>query len=367
MLHFLGLAAALLAAFVLWLLADGVLTMQARRHMEAKRRAARTPLKLLVKAREDITPGLFRLTLARADGRKLPRFRAGQYLTVHTPAGTRRYSLAAWTPQPKEYCLIIRKVVGGRVSTWLYEHAQLGSEVEALPPAGDFVLQPGIGETVLVGGGVGFTPLAAMVEALARKPAGRVWLFHTARHRAELIGYEHYAQLDRTTHWFRYRPCLSRPDPDWTGLRGRLTAADLMRELTGTTTAAHYYLCARREMMDELAAGLAAQGVPENRIHRESFGGPCNTDHGEYRVSVAGYGTYIFRGEPSLLHALEAWGVPIQADCRAGECRACRLQLRQGNVRLCQEIRFDPPAGEIMACCARPSSDLEIALPTSDH
>ena len=82
-----------------------------------------------------------------------------------------------------------------------------------------------------------------------------------------------------------------------------------------------------------LAAGLAALGVPEHHIHWESFGGAAYADNGEYNVAVAGHGEYTFRGEPSLLHALESWGVPVQADCRAGECGARGIQVRQGGVR----------------------------------
>jgi ferredoxin-NADP reductase len=361
MLWLLGLASAALSAFVLWLLADGVRTLLARRAAEARKRISRVPVRLVVTAREDATPDLFGLALAHPRGRRLPRFQAGQYLTLRTPEGARRYSLAAWTAWPREYRLGIRRVEGGRVSGWLHEHAKPGTTLEVLPPAGDFVLIPGATEVVLVGGGIGLTPMAAMVDALARKPAGRVWLFHAARTRAELVDHDRYAELAGNAHWFHYRPFLSRPGDDWPGGRGRLTAAELTRELADATTA-HFYLCARQEMMDELEAGLTVLGVPREHIHRESFGGAANADHGEYKVAVAGHGEYTFRGEPSLLHALEAWGVPVQADCRAGECGACGIHVRQGGVRLCQAASANVPAGATLACCAVPTSDLEIAL-----
>lgn len=359
----LGLVTAAFTLWVLWLLFDGLRALFARRAAEARKRAGREPLPLLVTARQDATPELFQLTLARKDGKRLPRFRPGQYLTVRTPAGARRYSLAAWAARPRAYRLGIRRVEGGAVSGWLHANALEGTVLEVLPPAGDFVLEAGAAEVVLVAGGIGLTPMAAMVDALKARPAGaaRAWLFHAARQREELVDQDRYAGLDGASHWFRYRPWLSRPGPAWKGGRGRLAAADLVKELAEPKRAA-FYLCARQAMMDELAAGLVALGVPAGAIHWESFGGAVNADGQAYRVAVAGHGSHVFQGEPSLLHALESWGVPVQADCRAGECGACALTVRGGEVRLCQSIQAALPAGRTLACCVVPASDLEIAV-----
>lgn len=362
-LGFLGLASVALAFWVIWLLADGVRALLARRAAEARKRAGRTPLRLVVTARQEVTQELFRLTLAPRGGGRLPRFRPGQYLSVRTPAGARRYSLAAWAARPRAYHLGIRRVEGGAVSAWLHAHARVGAELEVLPPAGDFVLEQGAEEVVLVAGGIGLTPMAAMVDALAARPAGtaRVWLFHAARHGDELVDHGRYAGLERRNQGFHYRPWLSRPGPAWPGGQGRLAAADLVRELTAPKQAA-YYLCARQDMMDGLAAGLQALGVPARAIRWESFGGGGNADGQAYRVTVAGHGSHVFQGEPSLLHALESWGVPVAADCRAGECGACALTVRRGEVRPCQGTQAALPAGRALACCAVPASDLEIVI-----
>lgn len=148
----LGLATAAFILWVLWLLFDGLRALLARRAAEARKRAAREPLPLVVTTRQDATPELFQLTLARKDGKRLPRFRAGQYLTVRTPAGLRRYSLAAWAARPRAYRLGIRRVEGGAVSGWLHANALEGTVLEVLPPAGDFVLESGAEEVVLVAG-----------------------------------------------------------------------------------------------------------------------------------------------------------------------------------------------------------------------
>ena len=54
--------------------------------------------------------------------------------------------------------------------------------------------------------------------------------------------------------------------------------------------------------------------------------------------------------------------MPVEADCRAGECGACGIHVRQGGVRSCQAASAAVPDGVTLACCAVPASDLEIIL-----
>ena len=345
-LSLLGFASGIFSPWIVWLLADGLRRLSVRRRAEARQRAGLTPLRLSVMARTNHTDNLFSLTLALPNGKCLPRFQPGQFLAVRLPSEavsnptTRLYSLAAWTALLREYRLGIRRVTGGQVSGWLHTHAWPGIALEVLPPAGEFVLATPTGEVVLVGGGIGLT----------------------VREAAELVDNKRYSELQIATHWFRYRPFLSRPGADWNGGHGRLTAADLTRELADPARAT-YYLCARAEMMDGLAAGLIELGVPASAIQRESFGGVGgNADDNEYLVDIAEHGSHRFRGEPSLLHALEAWRVPVPADCRSVESGARRVRIEHGTLRPCQPAQTTVPAAYALACCTRPESDLKLSL-----
>lgn len=64
--------------------------------------------------RENHTADLFSLILAHLRGRRQPRFRAGQYLTLRTPKSERRYSLAAMVDA-------LECMATGRV--WLFQAA----------------------------------------------------------------------------------------------------------------------------------------------------------------------------------------------------------------------------------------------------
>lgn len=357
-------ASALALVIVAWLFFDGLVASAQHRRAAQNRRLAAQPISLRVVARQEHGDELFSVELEPASRRtRLPAYLPGQALTLVVPAARplkRRYSLAAWTPRPRVYRLGIRREAGGAASPWLHTHLQIGAVVQALPPVGRFVLDPAHRDIVLVGGGVGITPMAAMADAVAVRPNGRrVWLHYAARRETELIDDARYRTLDAEHGWFHYRPILSRPGEDWADATGRLDAARLM-DGPPDPHAAHYYFCAREDMMHTLMDALAGLGVPREQLHWESFGGAQNDDPSSYAVEF-GEHAYEFAGQPSLLAAFEDWQLPIDAECRAGECGACRLRLVAGEVADCQASHCELPPGEILACCKVPRSPLKLA------
>lgn len=357
-------ASALALVIVAWLFFDGLVASAQHRRAAQNRRLAAQPISLRVVARQEYGDELFSVELEPASRRtRLPAYLPGQALTLVVPAARplkRRYSLAAWTPRPRVYRLGIRREAGGAASPWLHTHLQIGAVVQALPPVGRFVLDPAHRSIVLVGGGIGITPMAAMADAVAVRPNGRrVWLHYAARHETELIDDARYRTLDAEHGWFHYRPILSRPGEDWADATGRLDAARLM-DGPPDPRAAHYYFCAREDMMHALMDALAGLGVPREQLHWESFGGAQNDDPSSYAVEF-GEHAYEFAGQPSLLAAFEDWQLPIDAECRAGECGACRLRLVAGEVADCQASHCELPPGEILACCKVPRSPLKLA------
>ena len=98
----------------------------------------------------------------------------------------------------------------------------------------------------------------------------------------------------------------------------------------------------------------------------ESFGNTAgNDDATPYQVKLAEGGQYTFQGQPSLLHALEQWQQPIAADCRAGECGTCRVNLLSGELRQTLKPLASLAPGQDLACCCSPASDITLTLAAS--
>ncbi|MDP7549552.1 MAG: pyridoxamine 5'-phosphate oxidase family protein, partial [Alphaproteobacteria bacterium] len=207
-------------------------------------------LRLMEKTREsaDITSFIFQ---AR-DGGPLPLYEAGQYLPIELDvpgvdgAVGRTYSLSG-PPSSERYRISVKRESMGIASRYLHDEVEVGAFVDARKPTGDLILPCDQCPVVLVSAGVGITPMAAMLHALAGEGGGRpVWFVHGARNS------DHHALADEMRELAAVRPGInlhiaySRPlAGDRLGRdyhsEGRIDG-DLIRSFMSLPEA-HYLLC----------------------------------------------------------------------------------------------------------------------------
>lgn len=321
------------------------------------------PLRLRVSERTLLNDDTVALTLSPAGWRRrLPAFQPGQHVVLRIPAGAagsvrRAYTLAEWTARPRAYHLAVKREEGGLGSSWLHV-AATGVLLESSPPRGSFHigLAGAAPEVTLIAGGIGITPMRAMLHAWAAQAVPpRVTLIHCARDEDGLHYRAEFEDLAARHGWFRYRPRLTRPGPDWRGEMGRIDAA----ALAGGGPESVFFLCAGRAMEETALATLRQLGVDPTRIHRESFGVPA-VPSGIQADVTAGGRTFAFDGAPTLLHALRREGITLASECGAGQCGACRVDVTVGRTKNLLTGREE--AGTALACCSVPVGDVEIAI-----
>ena len=321
--------------------------------------------------------------LTPADGKPLPSYEPGQYLTLHLPTEhsdsplVRCYSLSD-RPRDDYYrltvkrCLPLRCLVGapnGSVSNHLHDSLQVGDPLEVAAPRGQFFLRPERNSpVVLVAGGIGITPMLSMLNAMAHRGlTHEVFLFLGVRNGREHPFKEHLEQLAAQHPQLRLLVSYSSPsdaDEPYRDFQhvGRVTI-DHLRDVLPTNRF-DYYLCGPGAMMQDLVAGLEAWGVPAKRIHFEAFGPAsvrCTT-----AVGVAGVvgsrvrfnrsnKEYVWDADAtSLLEVGEAAGVSLTSGCRAGNCGVCLVRVADGDVATLREPGFPVPAGHCLACISAP-------------
>ncbi len=81
------------------------------------------------------------------------------------------------------------------------------------------------------------------------------------------------------------------------------------------------------------------------------------------RIKVNHYSTFFYQYEFSLLDALEAQEIPAPYNCRGGYCGCCRVRLIEGEVEEVQDALYDTVGDEILACCMKPVSHVELEIP----
>ena len=124
---------------------------------------------------------------------------------------------------------------------------------------------------VLIGGGVGITPLHAMLLAMAEREDVRpVIVFYGANtvddltFRDELEGLVQQMTLKVVI-------VLSKPPEDWTGETGYITGDVLRRHLPKQYKRFQYFICGPTPLMDAVEKALPELGVPADKIHTERF------------------------------------------------------------------------------------------------
>ncbi|OBS08884.1 2Fe-2S iron-sulfur cluster-binding protein [Acidihalobacter prosperus] len=85
-------------------------------------------------------------------------------------------------------------------------------------------------------------------------------------------------------------------------------------------------------------------------------------------IRYAGRSYAALSGE-SVLETLERAGVEVPNACRSGVCQSCLMRARAGDVPPAAQAGLKDTLrsqGYFLACCARPESDMEVALADDD-
>lgn len=171
------------------------------------------------------------------------------------------YSLSA-PPRP-DLLRITVKAVGGHSSA--LAALEPGTRVWAEGPYGAMTASRRRGgKVLLLAGGAGITPLRALFETLPAAP-GDLTLLYRARSRQDLALW---AELEEIAAERGARLVYAVNGPD--GARPEITAQGLRRMLPDIDRH-DVYLCGPPGLAEESYSALREAGVPERRIHHESF------------------------------------------------------------------------------------------------
>lgn len=354
--------------------------------------------KVTCKVVENAAQDICSFHLSPPDNQALPPFLPGQFLTfrldVPSEAGglnaiTRCYSLSE-APQPHSYRVSIKKAPAsgphppGRSSNFFHDQVQVGTLLQVRAPAGHFHIDRGDAPVVLIGGGIGITPMLSMLHwGLVEQPAREIWLFYGARHGSELMAQAQLAALAAQHPHFHLHICLSQPLPaDQEGVhfqhQGRIDVA-LFRRLLPLKPY-HFYICGPTPMLESLVPALEDWGVPDARIHFEAFGPASVKRRNVVAPSASSLPTqasdepvvvtFAKTGKPlpwpsgsgTLLDFAESHGIAVNSGCRAGGCGSCQTTIRSGEVVYQQAPDFDPEPGTCLLCVCTPKTSVTLEL-----
>src|SRR5258707_10114453 len=104
------------------------------------------------------------------NGRDLPRFSAGAHVGVRLGEATwRDYSLWNEPAERRRYCIAVLREKLGEGSRRLHDQIRVGDLVEVSLPRNHFPLAEGAERHLFLAGGIGITPIMAMIAELKRR------------------------------------------------------------------------------------------------------------------------------------------------------------------------------------------------------
>lgn len=224
--------------------------------------------------------------LAPVDGGALPKYEAGQYISVRVFVEAlglkqpRQYTLST-SPQTDYLRISVKRedekgdLASGWVSNTLHGLAE-GSEIEVSAPTGNFYLIDSSKRNVFISAGVGLTPMIAMLNQLVTLDMPQPASFIHACRSSQVHAMKQHIQEQKTkfprlstftAYEFPHSGDVIGEDYD---VAGRLDLATLDTALLPTN--ADYYLCGPIPFMQQQHQALVARGIKPEQIHSEAFG-----------------------------------------------------------------------------------------------
>ncbi|MBT5549587.1 MAG: 2Fe-2S iron-sulfur cluster binding domain-containing protein [Nitrospina sp.] len=329
--------------------------------------------------------------LAPHDGKELPGFLPGQFLTFQITLPSqpqpviRCYSLSDSPYHPDRYRVSIKRVPAprdnpsaapGLVSGYFHDSLNENDIVDVKAPSGHFYLaMTKKTPVVLLAGGVGITPVLSMLNAITEIGSQReVWFFLGVRNKKEHVMKEHLEMVAKEHENVHLRVFYSAPaetdvlNEDY-HVKGRVNVENFKPILPSSNF--DFYICAPPPMVKDLRTDLADWGVPNKNIHFEAFGPAtvkkCKADAGQasnVKINIqfekSGKTVAWDAKAASLLDFAEANGIPIDSGCRAGNCGTCLTAIKSGEVELVGEPGSEPESGSCLACISVPKENMTL-------
>ena len=359
--------------------------------------------KLQVAAIFPETPNIKTFRLRDPQGGRIPfSFLPGQFLTyaaeIDGKLVRRSYTIASSPAQTAYVETTIKREDFGVFSDHMHDKIKVGDLIDVTAPSGVFTFQGSEAESiVLIGGGVGITPLMSAIRYLTDIAwPGEIFLVYGTRSSTDFLFRDELEYLQRHHANLHIAATMAHAaGTSWVGPQGPITT-EFLAQVVPNIAQRRVHLCGPPGMMAAMRKCLAALGVPDGQIETEAFGpargavpppgatvaapaqppmpgtaGVSAAPGGSAAVGPATASIRFTRSnktaslppDQSVLEVAESAGVPIDYACRSGICGTCRVKLLEGKVTMEVEDGLTPDDKAnnfILACQAKSVGNLVV-------
>ncbi len=278
------------------------------------------PLELIITGIRQLTPEVRAYELRRPDFEDLPAVSAGSHIEVPVPFtdDTRTYSIASNPGRRDVYEIAVRLDPDGTGgSRAIHQSYTLGQHIRVNPPINGFPLHQDDRPAVLIGGGIGITPLKAMAQVL--KADGRDFHLHYVARSRSLLAYQS-----------KLSCALKQAVTFYASDEGQ--RIDITALLSGAPNTAVFYVCGPQSLIEDVRHSADDLGIDAKRVRFELFS-TASPEPGDspFKVRLAQSGIELaVAHDQTLLDVLLDAGVGAHHGCKSGTCGTCAVKVLEG-------------------------------------
>jgi reductive dehalogenase len=280
-------------------------------------------IQVIITKAEASADGVMKYEFEPVAGGDLPEWQAGAHLDiVVAPEFLRQYSMSGDPADRSKYQIAVLREGDGRGGSQLIHRIfSEGRKIFVSKPVNHFPLDNSATTSVLMGGGIGITPMIAMAHELHAQ--GRHFEMHYSGQSRGKMGL-----LDEISN----SPWASNVHLHVTDENSR---ADMTLIMTKALKGSHVYTCGAEQYMEAAMEAAQKAGMPEEALHLEYFSVPELPDyenHG-FTLKLAKSGKSLFvPSDKTATTVLQENGIQIDVKCSDGICGVCKCGLVSGSV-----------------------------------
>lgn len=294
------------------------------------------------------------LELRAVGGGQLPPFEPGAHLDLHLPNGLiRQYSLTNDWRERDRYVIGVARVADSRGgSSFVHSSIRSGAQLTIRGPINNFALDPAAERFLFIAGGIGITPIMAMVRWCVAN--AKPWrLIYAARNRQRAAFYEELCGLARDSAQFHFDEECGQ-------------VLDVAQAIASWNQAEWVYCCGPAPLMDSVKA--LTEHLPAGTVRFEWFttadtDEPQESNAFKVRLERTGAEFDIPEGK-SILEVLEENGIDHPFSCREGLCGTCLTNVLSGDPDHRDYVLTDEEraSGKLMTICCSRSKSPQLVL-----
>lgn len=303
--------------------------------------------------------GINSLELSDPDGTRLPSFTAGAHIDVWiSETESRSYSLCGDPRDTSVYKIgVLKEEHGQGGSIWVHDYLNAGELVKVSAPKNLFPLSTDAEKHVLLAGGIGVTPMIAMIHELEAK--GASYVMHLCARSADRTPFMDFLSSRIDAEKVHIHHDGGNPE----------AGLDIAYLLKNHEAGMHLYYCGPAGFM--AAAKDASSHWPKGTVHFEFFSSPDDgTEQSTgadmpFQVKLSATGeVYDVPADQTIVEVLRANGIDVDTQCEDGFCATCMTRYVSGEPEHRDSVLDEEDQEQfVLICCARSKTPmLELDL-----